>query len=322
MTARDDIEARAARWVLRREEPGWSAADQKALDAWLAESMAHKAAYWRLEHGWRQADRIGALGDVPQIGPNRRRSVSAGTWRVAAIAASILLVFFAVGYQVLAPRWTPEVQTVATPLGGRKLVALDDGSRIELNTQTRLRTAVTATDRQVWLDQGEAYFEVKHSETVPFVVHAGPRTVTVLGTKFVVRRNGDDVTVSVVEGRVRVSEARRDDAAASSSVLVTGDVAVANGPAILIAKKPETAIESALAWRTGMLSFDRSSLAEVAGEFNRYNARKLVIADPEVAKMRIGGTFQASNVDAFARLLHSAYGLQVEESGANVKISR
>ena len=57
MTPARDIEDRAARWLIRSEDPEWSSADQGELEAWLEESMAHKAAYWRLEHGWREADR-------------------------------------------------------------------------------------------------------------------------------------------------------------------------------------------------------------------------------------------------------------------------
>src|SRR3546814_6644836 len=51
-----------------------------------------------------------------------------------------------------------------------------------------------------------------------------------------------------------------------------------------------------------MLKFDQAPLSEVATEFNRYNRRQIVVTDPAAAAIRIGGTFQASNVDAFARL--------------------
>ena len=71
-----------------------------------------------------------------------------------------------------------------------------------------------------------------------------------------------------------------------------------------------------------MLTFDQATLAEAAAQFNRYNTKMLVIADPAAAKMRVGGAFEADNVQAFARLLHSAYGLQVQETDDEVKISR
>jgi transmembrane sensor len=235
------IEERAAYWVMRQSEPDWSAAEQAERDAWLAESMAHKAAFWRLEHGWREADRIGALGDVAQVVP--RGSWLTRHWRPLAIAASLLLAI-GLGAAWLMPNAAPldgldrTTQRYATAVGGRRTIALPDGSRVELNTATEVRSAVTPDSRIFWLDRGEAYFEVAHAADHPFVVHAGPRTITVLGTKFSVRRDGNRVSVSVVEGRVRVDQA--GDAvlgggqAAPSTTITGGDVALADGASTLV----------------------------------------------------------------------------------------
>jgi transmembrane sensor len=314
------IEQRAALWLVRREQPGWTCEEQASLDAWLDESMAHKAAYWRLEHGWREADRIAALGPAShdEVPPPPR----AARWLPLAAAASLLgiLVFGAVELARPGPAPIVAAQHFATAVGGRQIVPLVDGSKVELNTATTMRTAVSAEHREVWLDQGEAYFEIAHMENHPFVVHAGSRTVTVLGTKFSVRREGDRVTVSVVEGRVKVDDAGQADAV-PTAILTAGDVAVARGPATLLAAKSEERVASALAWRDGMLNFDRTSLADAVREFNRYNRKQITIADADTGAIRIGGSFQAANVDAFVRLLHDAYGLRVESGTDSVKIS-
>jgi transmembrane sensor len=319
MTTARDIEQRAALWLVRREEPGWSPAEQAALDQWLEESMAHKAAYWRLDHGWREADRIGALG--PATGDDDAAPSRFTRWRPWAAAAGLagLLAFGAAELSPTAPEPVAHLR-FATAVGGHRIVPLVDGSRIELNTATAMRAAVSSEHREVWLDRGEAYFEIAHLEGRPFVVHAGSRTVTVLGTKFSVRRDGDKVTVSVVEGRVKVDDARQPDAV-PTAILTAGDVAVARGPSTLLAAKSEESVESTLAWRGGMLNFDRTSLAGAAAEFNRYNRRQIVIADPETANIRIGGTFQAANVDTFVRLLRDAYGLRIDSSPEEVRIS-
>jgi transmembrane sensor len=73
MNRSQDIEAKAAEWLIRREQPQWSQADQAALDGWLNESMSHKAGFWRLEHAWQMADRIGALS-ARDITPRPRRT--------------------------------------------------------------------------------------------------------------------------------------------------------------------------------------------------------------------------------------------------------
>lgn len=324
MNRATDVEQQAARWIMLREEGAWSAVDQTALDSWLDGSFAHKAAYWRLEHGWREADRIVALGDGRNRMSRNLPPARAGrpAWKAAAAAAALLTIF-ATGAVVLersdvTPASTP--QRFVTAVGGRRLVALTDGSKVELNTASSVLASVTRARREVWLDRGEAYFEIAHRAGRPFVVHAGSRTVTVLGTKFSVRRDGEKVTVSVIEGRVRVEEAVNPDSV-PAAVITAGDVAVARGPSTLLAAKSEERVVAALAWRGGLLEFDRTSLADAAAEFNRYNTKKIVVGDQETGMIRIGGTFQASNVTAFVRLLHDAYGIHIEDGADNVKIS-
>lgn len=81
------LEERAARWLIRREEPEWTLTDQAALDAWLSDSSAHKATYWRLEHGWRQADRIASLG----VRATAQRYALPKGWRFLALAVALLV---------------------------------------------------------------------------------------------------------------------------------------------------------------------------------------------------------------------------------------
>ncbi|MBY8821225.1 FecR family protein [Sphingomonas colocasiae] len=309
---------RAAAFLIAQEEGNWSATDKAALDAWLAESDGNRAAYWRLKHSWREADRIGALGPVVSeiVEPRAPRR----WWLPSAIAASLVLMVGA-GYMI-AHEPTPAIRTLAyeTPVGGRRLIGMADGSRVQLNTASTVRTAVTDNAREVWLDKGEAYFEVSHREGRPFVVHAGDRQITVLGTKFSVRRDAGKVTVSVLEGRVRVDEVDggRD---MRSAIISRGDIAFAEGDATLVTARSEARVEGALAWRTGMLSFDQTSLSDVAAEFNRYNSKPMVVTDADAGAIRIGGLFPASKPEVFARLLRDAYGVKVTETPEAIKIS-
>src|SRR3979409_327142 len=274
--------------------------------------MSHKAAFWRLEHAWQVADRIGALC-ARDIAPRPRRTgLPLKWWQAGTLAASLLLaIAFVVLYSrpILSPQ--PTVDTFDTGIGGHRIVPLVDGSRIELNTATILRTMISKKRRDVWLDRGEAFFEVAHIENSVFVVHAGPRMITVVGTQFSVRRDGDKVTVAVVKGRVRVEDTTRGEASATTTV-TPGDVAIGLGSSTMVISKPVAAVEDKLSWREGRLVFDGTSLAEVAEDFNRYNRQQLLISEPSVAAIRISGTFKASNVQAFVRLLKEAYGLKVE----------
>src|SRR5690606_38929111 len=106
------------------------------------------------------------------------------------------------------------------------------------------------------------------------------------------------------------------------AVLTGGDIAVASERSTLVTTHSVQEVEDALSWRTGTLTFDDAPLAEAAAQFNRYNRQQLVLADADVAAMRIGGAFPASDPVAFARLLRDAYGLKVQIGDDIVKVSR
>ncbi|EQB31391.1 FecR family protein [Sphingobium ummariense] len=312
---------RAARWILRQEEPDWSPREEAELEAWLAESSLHRAAYLRQQTGWRAADRIGSLGPIDGEKFDRPQSPFYRRWQPWAIAASLALVVGA-GSTLIFSDGPPRsvTQAFATPIGAQQKVVLADHSKVELNTATRLRAAVTAHRREVWLDQGEAFFDIRHREHTPFVVHVGTRSVTVLGTKFAIRRDGTNVTVSVLEGRVRV-DATTDAKVKRSTTISAGDVAVVRDNAMLVAEHAETRVENALGWREGMLNFSDARLADAAREFNRYHRRQILVTGKVATDMRIDGAFQAANIDGFTHLLRDAYGLRVTEDGETIKIS-
>lgn len=315
MSRATDVEACAATWLVRREEEHWTARDEAELQLWLQESAAHRAAFWRLEYGWRRADRLAALTS------DARKGVDAGigTRRVrAALLAACLVLATALGFWAIRePGSAPAMFT--TDVGGHRLAVMSDGSRVELNTASHLRAEIGRRSRQVWLDQGEAYFEVAHDRDRPFVVHAGDTRVTVLGTKFVVRRDEDKVTVSVVQGRVKVEEAG-GHAIDRASVITSGDIALSQGDSMLLAPRSEQRVEAQLAWRQGRIDFDNTTLGQAALEFNRYNRRQLIVSE-DLSDLRIGGSFAAQNLDGFVRMLRDAYDLSVTQTGDRFTIS-
>tara|TARA_R110000868_G_scaffold410896_1_gene700753 strand:+ start:1223 stop:2200 length:978 start_codon:yes stop_codon:yes gene_type:complete len=314
----------AAQWIIAREEPGWTTSDQAELDEWLAKSDLHRVTFIRLEQGWREADRIGSLGTslMPEsLCDNRARYY----WVKRAVplaAAASLVAAIGLGSHVFVRQPKTEVANTRydTKIGAHRTIDLPDGSKIELNTASDVRTAVTDFAREVWLDQGEAYFEVEHDKSRPFVVHAGNRRITVLGTKFSVKRDGDKVSILVREGRVRVDDIQGAETMRSTTI-TSGEIALTQGPATLVAAKSDERVENALAWREGMLSFDQDPLSDVAAEFNRYNRQQLIVTDKDAANIRIGGIFPASKPVDFVRLLRDAYGLKIEETPEAIRIS-
>jgi transmembrane sensor len=311
-----EIKARAAEWLERQERAGWSQADQGELDAWLAQSTAHEVAYIRLHSAWERTERLVILRPLAETKSAPRR-MSPLLMRVAAAVAVVAMLGATAAYFVLSPR----DRTYSTPIGGRETVTFADGTRIELNTNTVLRARMTMDQRIVWLDKGEAFFRVKHDATHPFVVMVGDRRITDLGTQFVVRREPSRLKVAVVQGRVWFDPADRQSPS-QSAMLTPGDVATVSENRMHVTHASPRTLAKGLSWRRGVLVFDNTSLADAAAELNRYNSKKLVIADPAIASETIGGTFGTNDIEAFARVARTALGLHVANNGAEMIVFR
>jgi transmembrane sensor len=198
-------------------------------------------------------------------------------------------------------------QTYATHVGEFHQVTLEDGSRISLNTDSEVRVRYSSNYRHVDLTRGEALFQVAKNKEKPFDVEAGSTTVRAVGTAFSVRLHeagaNERVDVVVSEGRIAINPPSKETYAAGSVA------SVRNGRvgATIVASED---ITSKLSWTTGRLMFQGEKLSAVVQELNRYNLRKLQITDPDISDLRIGGTFQATDPDGFARALGATFGIK------------
>lgn len=311
------VKAEAASWLARVHSGDCNEACREDLDAWLGQSRAHKAAFWRVEAAWDEAERLRVLRAPllrsESVGP--RRNYTFAKVAVAAVFATIIGV---AGYL---QSQSPPLRSYATSVGGRQVLNLSDGSKIELNTNTVLRIISRAGERQVWLDRGEAFFQIQHDAAHPFTVTVGEHKITDLGTKFSVRQDGERLRVMLVEGKARLDSTdiwtRRQ-----SVELSPGDVAIATANSLSLVRKSDRTLGEELGWRRGVLIFDRTSLSAAAAEINRYNTQKLVIEDPSVAKLTLDGTFPVHAVPEFIEVAQAVFGLRVERRGDHTFISK
>jgi transmembrane sensor len=174
--------------------------------------------------------------------------------------------------------------------------------------------SLDAHARVIELERGEAFFEVAPDAARPFIVKAGTKRIIAVGTQFAVRRDGDNVRVTVSEGAVRFET----DARVSPPVLAAGTIARAERDAVLVQKPGAAEIEQSLTWRTGILTFRDTPLAAAVAEFNRYNTRKIVIEDPAIAAVQVGGVFRSTNLDPFVHLLEEAFPIRASEEGERI----
>jgi transmembrane sensor len=217
------------------------------------------------------------------------------TWAAALLPAALLAGWYL---------W-PGGGAFETPIGATANIPLPDGSNVTLNTASRIRIALDDRQRRIELRSGEVFFDVAKDPTRPFIVDAGVRRIVAVGTKFSVRRDGSEVSVIVTEGAVRFD-------ADGAGLLEAGAVARTIGDEVAVENKTVREAEEALSWRTGYLTFDETSLGEVAAEFNRYTPRPIRIASARLEDLRITGRFRATNTDAFIRVVENGFRVEVE----------
>jgi transmembrane sensor len=206
-----------------------------------------------------------------------------------------------------------------TEVGEVRRVPLADGSVATLNTQSSLEIRLQREERQLNLARGEVWFEVAKDTTRPFIVRAGLVSIRALGTAFSVRRREESTDVLVTEG---VVEAWVQGAAGHKIRLPAGTHATLTAAGTAEVKEAPSVVQRTLAWREGEIALEGETLSEAVVEFNRYNTRKLIIDDPELAKALLVGHFRATEPEAFARAVSSTLGAQVTEGPNTLTLSR
>jgi len=315
-----EIDLCAADWLQRQSFWAWGAEDQAALEAWLAEARAHRIAYWRQKAVWENAQRLTALCTSMSRPEHRGSAKNSRPLLLRIAAAAIVASAVGASYYQFSGAGSGNEKTFTTLVGGRETVTLADGSQIELNTNTVLRVRADKAMRLVTLEQGEAFFDIKHNATRPFVVTAAGHRVTDLGTKFAVKDAPDRLEVTLFQGKARL-ESTDKLSPPNTTILSPGEVAIATPQSVTVIKKPQKELADQLGWRRGMLTFYRATLADAAHEFNRYNTRKIVVVDNAAEAELIDGTFPVNNVDLFARFAHAVLGAHVENKSNDIVIS-
>lgn len=302
MSAAERIEEEASRWLAARDRRD-AAANDPAFDRWLDADIRHRVAYRKLEAAWRRSERLHELKPLDRAADPDLLKVHRRPWP-AAIAASVAVLSLAIGTWIYVEhfRW----QRYETPVGGLSRVALDDGSVIDLNTNSAIRVRLGSV-REVELERGEGRFEVAPDSTRPFVVTAAGANVRALGTAFSVRlRAPAQVDVLVSEGRVAIASER-----VHAPPLYANEAAVVLPDRVSVSRIEPQLVARRLAWTSGRIVLQGETLSEAIAEFNRYNKRQLAF-EPSIATLRVGGNFDATDPESFAAALASAFHLRID----------
>jgi transmembrane sensor len=310
----------AADWFTRLSQPQIETEELEAFSAWRAKPE-NRAAYERLEDIGRA---MGAMRDDPDLqqaaadartrGAERRRRGAAPMRRPLVIGA--LAAACVVG--ALATVVTFRMPTYSTRVGETFSATLEDGSRVQLNTNSAIRVRYSAGQRRIELLRGQALFQVAHNAQRPFIVTAGKAQVRALGTRFDVRRIGAEVRVVLAQGSVEVS----DKAVRAAPWRLKAGQALALQPAAASVPAPKTIdVPSATSWTTGRLTFQGVTLSEAVSELNRYSRDKLILAPGAPTDRLISGVFPAGDNGDFIAAVSSLYDLNaVSRPGGDVEL--
>lgn len=313
----DAARSEAADWIVRLQADDLTDADALAFDAWLQASPAHVRAYdaalavWdEFEAARPEVDQALRAARVRRPQAGRRFYLAAGAMAAAAAVAVVAV-----------PAWTPAPPPVgyATATGEHRTVSLSDGSTIELNAGTRLSVGLDRRERRVVLEEGQAVFDVAADARRPFVIAAGDRTVSVVGTQFDVRRRDGRLSVTVAEGVVEVRPTA--EAAGRAFRLRPGqrlDHVEGSPQARVIAAAPE----EVLGWRSGRLVYRDRPLGEVVADLNEQFPTPIRLEDPALAATPISGVLILDDQDAVIRRLALLVSVSAVRSGDSVTLRR
>lgn len=324
----EKVEMEAARWLAKLDklydDHDYNFDDyanqNEDFATWINGPIANRVALLRLLSVWKRTGRMSALKS-PHFGiSDKKQKMKKPNYKIIVTglaAACVLLIFSVVS---ISQKDTYTEKTYQTAKGGHEVAPLIDGSKVELNSDTKFTVQMTEKGRVVILDHGEAFFEVSRDENRPFRIIAGDHTVTVLGTKFSVYRNAGEIEVAVTEGKVEIDEAT-SLSRASSTIILPGDIAKTERGTVLVLNKGLDIVERELSWRHGYIVLDKKTLKEATKEFSRYHDVEFLIQDQVVSEILVSGRFKLDNLEGFLRLLEEGFGFNVSRSDNKISIS-
>ena len=295
---------------------------------WIAERPEHAVAFAQAERAWRTAERLKAL---PESHPARDVAVPRGALfasrpsvgaeagarldRRRFLGGGLLAASLAAGLAFPGLRRWALGQDYATQIGERRDIRLADGSVMHLNTATQVRVRLSDHHRAIELLSGEAAFDVAHDRSRPFDVTVGALAVRAVGTRFAIRMNRDHSDLTVTEGKVAV---RRADAV--MGYVSAGGGAVMQGGRVEFARLDAASLDRRTAWRSDVIELGGDTVEQAVAEFNRYREEPLVVGDPRVAGLRIGGRFDTRDSARFVTALQQSFPIRAvrRKDGATV----
>ena len=293
--------------------------DLRLVDQWIASGKPNADWLFEMERIWSLKDEL-RFSDRREIEEAYNRfTLSLGKSKNAKphfyiypilkyVAAVIIIGLLGLNlYKMVQPATVGE-NTVEVPKGQRASLMLSDGTKIWLNSQSKLiyPTQFSDKERNVRLE-GEAFFEVSHKEHLPFVVHSPLLAIKVLGTKFNVAsyENDEQVTTTLAEGSVEVGDEK-----GSVRLKPEEQALFCKGDRSLRVQKVDVGMY--LAWKDGKFIFEEQSLEQIMKQLQRWYEMSVFYTNEEVKQYTFSGDLKKyDDFDKIIRMLEEVSGIKI-----------
>lgn len=211
---------------------------------------------------------------------------------------------------------------LSTPKGGQYQVTLSDGTKVYLNAMTTLTypQKFTQGERKVQLS-GEAYFEVSHDASQPFVVTTDRQEVRVLGTVFNTHAYPDEkaVTTTLLTGKVKLSVMEQGVLRSQGVVLNPGEQGTSLATTIRVSKVDAT---ESIAWKNGKFVFDETSIPAIMRQIERWYDVEAMYSDDLSGIAFSGSISRYEDIKDVLRKIELTNKVKISLEGRRIKVNR
>lgn len=327
---RDRLEEEAVDWLVRLTSGEADPDDFVEFANWRVRSPAHNQAYEKISKLWKHLDaplmvwheQMQSLAEESALNKGNQATQTAPKLRLNKVWPKRFLATAIVAWVTFS--WFPDylsypLADYRTLIGEQKTVSLEDGSVIHLNTDTAINVHYSAGARHIDLLQGEAEFEVAHDDNKPFIVASGVIQTRAVGTQFIVRHDNNQGQITLLEGKVQVSntgKARGDNK--EITLNPNGQVAYQDNRFVPLLHGHSGGAD---AWKNGRLQMNFVTLGQAINEINRYRRVKVRLLSPQLAQRKINAVIDIKQIDAWLEALESTLPVAVRQVGPLVLVS-
>lgn len=329
--SKDPVEE-ASLWIAKLDR-GLTVDEKASLKQWLDSDEKHAELFFELVKLWDKMESLSQLSDLFPHKPEKQKKSAFAPWAMAASVFVATLVSVGV-WQFTGKNASPQIAQVVqfknsyqTKVGEQTTIVLQDDTKVELNTNSRVQVTYTDKQRLFELQQGEMHVTVAHNTSQPLSVYAGDKVIQAVGTAFNVEIVDDAVELIVTDGKVLVADV--DERLAKPLTLTevrlpSQSLAVEKGQKAQLeqgrnslVQEENLKVEVDLAWQQGSLIFRGETLEQAMREVARYTKFEFQFGDDSIKNVQVAGLFKTTDIDGLLIALEQNFNVKYEKVDFN-----